>query len=192
MVIGLAMLASGCTAKNEGDAADGMRNCLKSGFDWSISQEWRLIVLDPLVSVSARSRFKSTATPFQPRRVEVTGETEDIRESDILAALSKKVGKNLAGVGISTTSEARAMEATFPEAAQAVYYRGVKAIEGTYTLDCPQYEVNNLRGRFFTWDVESPTTGLVDCLADSSENSQSALAKKATVARCPAGSPAFR
>ncbi|MFJ8748351.1 hypothetical protein ACIREO_03250 [Streptomyces sp. NPDC102441] len=148
-----------------------------------------MTVLDAPVTVKSGHTFEAKSLPYQPRVAAATSSHESLPHKYILQSLSDQIGKELAKLDVSTTIEKRVMSAKFPEAGQAVYYRGVKEIAGSYSFNCPTKKAE-ISGTFFSWEVASSTTGLVDCLVDPSKNSDSKLARMAISKRCPAGSPA--
>ncbi|MEV7915600.1 hypothetical protein [Streptomyces griseus] len=189
-VAGAVLAISGCTPTGDTkDSASDSASCKDGKFSWTVSKDWRLVVLDDPVHVTAGGLFKAKSIPHEPRTALATGASDALSQRAIFKSLSRQLGKELAEPHLSTSSEKREMSATFEDEGQAVYYRGVKEVDATYTYACPRTSTK-ASGTVFTWEVDSSTTGLIDCLVDPKENSQSQLARMAISKRCPAGVPA--
>lgn len=186
---GVAIAVSGCTSNGDSNrSAASSESCGADQFSWTTSKDWRLVVLDDPVNVKPGGRLEVESKLHEPRKSQATDSSGSLSQRAAFKSLSQHLGKELARPNTSTSGEKREMSATFDKKAQAVYYRGVKAVSATYTYNCPG--TTRSSGTVFTWEIGSSTTGLVDCLAEPEENSQSRLARMAISERCPEGVPA--
>lgn len=163
--------------------------CPNGRYAWDIKNKWELTVLDKPQKVTAGKKFTAKSTIFNPRSAKISQTDGTVDPADAMKNLERTLKLELASPGRNTESERRVMSASFEAPAQAVYYRGVKAITASYSYTCASGKPLR-RGEIYTWDLKSPTTGLADCLAQPSENSNSELAKSAIRRQCPTGSPA--
>ncbi|MGW2263718.1 hypothetical protein [Streptomyces koyangensis] len=163
--------------------------CAEGDYAWRYERAWRLVILDDLTAVPAGGTLRTEAKPFAPWTVKVTGDRRGLPSSTVLAALEQETRASLAADGTRSSENARKMSATFPDAAQALYYRGVRAVRASYTFTCRSDASRNTSGHVLTWETASATTGLVNCLAEPEGNADSVLARQ-VLTRCPSGSPA--
>lgn len=162
--------------------------CQGENFNWKTSKEWKIIVLDNPITIEEKTTFHAKATPFEPWTVKVSGIEDSASKSRILEKLSDHLETPLAPLGRGTLDEVKTMSAYFPEKGQGVYYRGVLSVKSEYSVECPSEGDEKVSGEILTWDLRSPTTGLVDCIAHPRQNSDSKLARIAIEKKCPKGS----
>ncbi|MET7553524.1 hypothetical protein ACFU9O_13060 [Streptomyces albidoflavus] len=148
-----------------------------------------MTVLDEPQKVAPGEKFTAKSEAFNPRSAEIKQTRGKINATIALRDLERELDTEVARPGKKTSSERRVMSATFETTAQAVYYRGVKAVTASYSYKCNPNEPERT-GEVYTWDITSPTTGLADCLSNPSGNSDSELARLAISRNCPAGTAA--
>jgi hypothetical protein len=193
-VVVAATACSSGSSPTRADRAERASSCAPV-FDWDIARSWRLITLDDLVKVGRGGTLKIKAKPYEPltSAVSVTGGRNAPTDSEVLTALRARTGAQLAAPGTSTSGLARRADVTFREkAAEAVYFQGLRTVTATYRYRCTAKGAGPDRGtgRVTTWDQESVTFGLLDCLAPKRENPDSVPAELALGKRCPRDSPA--
>lgn len=182
-------LIAGCSSGENQEHQAGPAICRDGRFDWKTSEKWTLVVLDDLETIEAGGTLHAEAKPYRPRTARVEGVSSQVPKNHVVESLAEHLQKNLAAVGERTSDQARSMSADFPEKGQAVYYRGVLSIEAEYKFTCPTDRASEFSGTVSTWDTDSPTTGLIDCLAGPDENANSDLAQAVITKRCPKESP---
>lgn len=183
------LAATGCSVADRADSPRTGAYCADGDFAWRYERAWRLVVLDDLTAVPAGGTLRTEAKPFAPWKVKVTGDRRGLPSSTVLAGLAQETGASLAADGTWSSENARKMSATFPDAAQALYYRGVRAVRASYTFTCRSDASRDTSGHVLTWETASATTGLVNCLAEPESNADSVLARQ-VLTRCPRDSPA--
>ncbi|MFF3640090.1 hypothetical protein [Streptomyces sp. NPDC002564] len=191
----LVATATSCSTQSQ-TAHEEIGSCKEGRFSWQVNTRWRLTVLDDLENLGPGKRHTFHPLTYRPRVSKVTGSTAHLSKSDISHSLLKKVQagnssvNHLIDAGTSTASEARSLAIEPGNKMQAVYYRGILSVDAKYAFRCLSNPEKDTNGQVFTWDRDSPTTGLVNCLARPEDNSRSPLAKSAIRQRCPTGSPA--
>ncbi|WP_371625733.1 hypothetical protein OG245_25275 [Streptomyces sp. NBC_01116] len=189
-ILATLMAMSGCsTGDKPSNDSTANETCKGGKFGWDVSTSWRLTVLDEAKIVEAGSEMVADSTPFEPRKAEAKSTQGKLSSTVVFEGLEKHLGKKIAEPGTSTATEKRIMGARFPERGQGVYFRGVKQVSGTYTHTCLG-ETKQTKGFVFTWETESSTTGLADCVLGPEGNAKSELSKMAIASRCPKGTPA--
>ncbi|MEU3433664.1 hypothetical protein [Streptomyces sp. NPDC006863] len=189
-ILATIMAVSGCATSGKPDEEhEKTAICKGAEFEWNVLTRWRLTVLDKAKIVEPGSKMVADSTPFKPRTAKATPAKGKLTQKTVFANLEKHLGKTLATPGTSTTSEKRIMGARFPKRGQGVYFRGVKQVSGTYTFTCLN-KTKQTKGSVFTWETQSSTTGLADCMLGSAGNSTSELSRMAIARRCPEGTPA--